>query len=235
MTLFDGNTARSRSRRIFRSFCLIAIAILGVQLGIHRSGEVRSERSQNRSGSPELLSARLAETGGSADASNKSKNDWIAGKVVKVSDGDTVQVLEESEGKSVLHKIRLAGIDAPEKSQPFGSRARQALAELVAGKLVQVEVLSKDRYGRLVGRIWVGKEEVNSKMVSAGWAWYYRQFRKTLPEEMQDQLEEFETLAKEKKRGLWTDSQPTAPWEFRKEGKLAKKNAKQRRNVAEAE
>ena len=82
----------------------------------------------------------------------------ITGKVVKIADGDTLTVLD---GANAQHKIRLAGIDAPEKGQPFGTKAREALADRVFGQTVRVEVIDVDRYRREVGRIYLGDRFIN--------------------------------------------------------------------------
>jgi endonuclease YncB( thermonuclease family) len=89
---------------------------------------------------------------------------------VKIADGDTLTILDASNEQ---HKIRLAGIDAPEKGQPFGTKAREALAGKVFGQAVRVEVIDVDRYRREVGRIYLGERFVNMEMVRDGFAWRY--------------------------------------------------------------
>lgn len=94
----------------------------------------------------------------------------IAGKVIGVSDGDTITVLDSS-NKS--HKIRLYGIDAPEKKQRYGQRSKRALSDLVYLKKVRVLVNNRDRYGRVVGTIKIRHTDINRAMVKAGHAWAY--------------------------------------------------------------
>lgn len=128
-------------------------------------------------------------------------------RVVRVSDGDTFVGLD-SENRQV--KVRLHGIDAPESRQPFGTVARKALADLIAEKVVSVEEIDKDRYGRVVGRVTIGGKLVNAEVVQAGLAWRYVQF---------DRRNEFGGLeddARRQRRGLWADAHPIAPWEWRK-------------------
>jgi endonuclease YncB( thermonuclease family) len=96
----------------------------------------------------------------------------ITGKVVAIADGDTLTVLDDAK---VQHKIRLAGIDAPEKRQAFGTKAREALAAKVFGKAVRIDVIDVDRYRREVGRIYLGDRFVNMEMVRDGFAWRYVQ------------------------------------------------------------
>lgn len=96
------------------------------------------------------------------------------GKVVGVSDGDTVTVLMS--GRPV--KVRLAEIDAPEKRQPFGERSKQSLSDLVYGKQVKVNQQDLDRYGRIVGRVYVESIDVNVEQIKRGMAWIYRQYNR---------------------------------------------------------
>jgi endonuclease YncB( thermonuclease family) len=99
----------------------------------------------------------------------------IAGRVVGVMDGDTVEVLDA--GKA-LHRIRLGGIDAPEKAQPFGQRSKEHLSSLVFGKQVLVETGKTDRYSRTIGKIIVNGVDANLSQINAGMAWHYRQYEK---------------------------------------------------------
>jgi endonuclease YncB( thermonuclease family) len=131
----------------------------------------------------------------------------LSGRVVKIADGDTLTVLDKTNRQ---HKIRLAGIDAPEKSQAFGARAREALAAKVFGRDVRVEVIDTDRYGREVGRIFLSRHYINAEMVREGFAWRYTQW---------DRAGEFsaaEAEARRYRRGLWAGRNPVPPWEFRK-------------------
>ena len=94
----------------------------------------------------------------------------LSGKVVGITDGDTLTLLVDQN----QYKIRLAEIDTPEKGQPWGSRATQALAEKVFKAEISVEVVDVDRYGRTVGRIWLGERDINRELVAEGHAWVYR-------------------------------------------------------------
>jgi len=97
----------------------------------------------------------------------------ITGKVVGVADGDTLAVLDNAMTK---HKILLAGSDAPEKGQPFGTKTREALSSKVFGQAVRVDVIDIDRYQREVGRIDQGEHDVNAELVGEGFAWWYFRF-----------------------------------------------------------
>ena len=138
--------------------------------------------------------------------------DVIKGRVVRVSDGDTIVVLD---AKKVQHKIRLAGIDAPESKQAFGQVSKQGLADLVANKTVTVETNKKDRYGRLVGKVLVGNQDVCLSQLELGLAWFYRQYQNELSDADRKLYEDAEATAKDLKLGLWRDPAPVPPWEFR--------------------
>ena len=133
----------------------------------------------------------------------------LSGKVVGITDSDTLTLLMDS----TQHKIRLAEIDTPEKGQDWGNRARQALAEKVFQKNVRVDVSDTDRYGRLIGKIWLGDRDINREMVREGHAWVYRQYM------TDDSLLEDEAAAKEQGIGLWGIAGPVAPWEWRRGGR----------------
>ncbi len=130
----------------------------------------------------------------------------LSGKVVSVADGDTLTVLVDR--KQV--KVRLEGIDAPERSQAFGAKSKDALTELVAGKVVTVHKTGEDRYGRTLARVHLDSEEINSLMVARGFAWHYKQYSKDKT------LAELEDKARSERVGLWADARPVPPWEFRR-------------------
>lgn len=129
------------------------------------------------------------------------------GKVVGVIDGDTIEVMNE--GKAV--RIRLNGIDCPEKSQAFGTRAKQYASELLFQKQVRVEAKGQDRYGRTIADIYLPDGTwVNKKLVEVGLAWHYKQYSTN------QELANAEVAARDNKIGLWSDPAPIAPWLFRK-------------------
>ncbi|MDP3211912.1 thermonuclease family protein [Methylotenera sp.] len=132
----------------------------------------------------------------------------ITGRVVGVSDGDTLTILDQS---NTQFKIRLAAIDAPEKAQPFGQRGKQKLSDLCFGKSANVQVISTDRYGRSVGEVDCAGVNANEVMVQSGLAWVYRKYDKGY-----GHLYGLEDDARNARRGLWADDNPTPPWEWRK-------------------
>ncbi len=138
----------------------------------------------------------------------------ITGRVVRVADGDTVSVLDRN---NTQYKIRLHGIDTPERQQRYGKKAWDALSDMVAGKTVGVVVLGKDSYGRTDGTIYLGEQNINLAMVAAGHAWWYRYYA---PDE--HPLQAAEEAARAKKLGLWAQPDPIPPWDWRRQQKYGK-------------
>jgi endonuclease YncB( thermonuclease family) len=133
----------------------------------------------------------------------------LTGKVVGVADGDTIRVLDDN---NVQHRIRLASIDAPEKKQEFGSVAKTRMSELVFGKIVDVQEDVVDRYGRTVGLVTVNGLNVNAEMVKEGLAWVYVSY----VNKRDRWFITLEQTARANQIGLWSHSDPTPPWQFRK-------------------
>ena len=130
----------------------------------------------------------------------------FSGRVVGVVDGDTITVLVGFEPK----RVRLAGIDAPEKGQAFGQRAKQATSRLVFGRTVRVVARGEDRYGRTLGDVRLPDgSSLNERLVEEGWAWHYARYSKG------QRLAELEATARRSRRGLWVDPRALPPWEFR--------------------
>lgn len=130
----------------------------------------------------------------------------IVGKVVGVADGDTITVFDESK---MQHKIRLDGIDAPESHQAFGTKAKQALSGKVFDKNVTVKWAEKDKYGRVLGDVYVGDHFINQELVDDGWAWHFKKYSTSA------ELADSEVRARKASLGLWADKSPVAPWDFR--------------------
>lgn len=131
----------------------------------------------------------------------------FTGRVVGITDGDTVRVLRDG----VAVKIRLHGIDAPESGQPFGTKSKTFLSSAIAGKTVTVIEHDTDRYGRTIGEIICDEANINHGSVDAGMAWWYRQYAKD-----DSELAAAEQRAKAGGRGLWADPKPIPPWEWRR-------------------
>ncbi|ECD7530905.1 micrococcal nuclease [Salmonella enterica subsp. enterica serovar Enteritidis] len=130
----------------------------------------------------------------------------IQGKVIRVLDGDTIEVLQDK--KPV--RVRLSNIDAPEKKQAYGSWSTNKLKSLIAGQPVTVMYTKTDRYGRVLGRVYTANgTESNRLMVQSGAAWVYEIYNTDAS------LPPLQREAQEQKRGLWADNKPLSPWEWR--------------------
>ncbi len=140
--------------------------------------------------------------------------DTLVGKVVAIADGDTVTVLDRDNRQ---HRIRLAGIDAPERRQPYYQPSRQHLAKLAFGRHVTVEWHKTDRYKRIVGNVLVAGEDVGLSQVRAGLAWWYRDYAREQSSEDRRRYEAAENEARSQRRGLWQEPFPTEPKRFRRE------------------
>lgn len=134
----------------------------------------------------------------------------FTGRVVGVTDGDTIKVLHAHQSETV----RLLGVDAPEKRQAYGDRARQFTAELAFDRSVTVRSSGRDRNGRLLGEVLLPDgRSLNQELVRAGYAWWFRKYSSDI------RLARLEEEARQDRRGLWADAAPTAPWEYRISGR----------------
>jgi len=137
----------------------------------------------------------------------------LGGRVVSVHDGDTLTVLVSQ--KQI--KVRLLDIDAPESKQPFGTRSRQSLGEICAGKPAQVDDRGEDRYGRTLGRVSCAGVDANAEQVRRAMAWVYERYApKDSP------LYKLQREARLDRRGLWAQDSPVPPWEWRERRRSAR-------------
>jgi len=136
------------------------------------------------------------------------------GKVIAIIDGDTIEVLHNK----TTERIRLNGIDCPEKRQAFGTRAKQATSSLGFGQMVTVHRTGKDRFGRTLATIILSDgRNLNHELVKEGWCWWYRKYAPDYAT-----LQALEAEARQAKKGLWVDDNPVPPWAWRKQGKRSR-------------
>lgn len=156
------------------------------------------------------------------------QSETLSGCVVSVADGDTLTVLDTNKQQ---HKIRLSGIDAPEKTQPFGERSKQNLAKMVFNKDVSVVGDKHDRYGRIVGKVMLQPAkcptcpktlDAGHAQITAGLAWWYRKYAKEQSHQDRGSYESDEQEARARRIGLWRDAKPVPPWEWRKSQRQGK-------------
>ena len=143
--------------------------------------------------------------------------------MVGVSDGDTVTVLD---ALHIQHRIRLAGIDAPEKAQPYGDASKRHLSSMVFGKLVRVEYEKHDRYGRIVGKIMKDGHDASLEQLRVGLAWHYKQYQREQSSQDRGAYAEIEQEARQAQIGLWRDSAAVPPWTWRMELRAKRANVR---------
>lgn len=130
-----------------------------------------------------------------------------SGRVVKIVDGDTYDILINGEQL----RIRMDGIDAPERGQPYSKISKEYLGRLCDGETIRLEIKSKDRFGRTVAKSWVsGNRELGAEMIRAGMAWHFKKYSDDI------RLGVLEQQARREHVGLWSDPNPIAPWDYRK-------------------
>ena len=141
-----------------------------------------------------------------------SQADVTKGRVVRIVDGDTIVV----EGQGIRQKVRLSAIDTPERDQPWGDSATREMRRLVAGKDVSVHWYKTDRWDRLIGNVLVDGEDAGLLMIERGMAWHFKRYADEQTPADRDAYSAAERAAQGARRGLWSDPEPTPPWEWRK-------------------
>ncbi len=141
------------------------------------------------------------------------------GVVVKVLDGDSLKVRREGQ----IYEIRLYGIDTPEYRQPFSNKAKQFTKKLAYRQMVTIEEKDVDRYGRIVALVTTGGKLVNRELVREGLAWYYPRYCRAQP--VCSELKSLEQKARKQGKGLWRDTHPISPWEWKHSKKKGSENS----------
>jgi endonuclease YncB( thermonuclease family) len=142
----------------------------------------------------------------------------LGGRVIAVADGDTITLLDADR---LQHRIRLDGIDAPEKAQPFGDRSRQSLRELAHDHAAVAHCPKTDKYGRRVCRVLIDGKDVGLEQVRRGMAWHFKRYENEQAPSDRHAYAEAEDGARAERRGLWRDANPQSPWAFRAQKRQA--------------
>jgi len=137
----------------------------------------------------------------------------LEGRVTRVADGDTLDLLDDAKG---THRIRLLGIDAPEGGQPYGKVARQVLLDKAIQRRVKVVGQSRDRYGRIVGKVLLEGQDLNLALVREGLAWHYKHYANDQFPGDARLYAQAEDHARQTRKGLWSHGEPLAPWVWRR-------------------
>ena len=218
------NKSKRLSKRIFKIVLSIVGIVVGLTLGLNvkvlgkvfkidtKYINVLNDTIKEKIENTNKISFKKNENDENEIEINKS-NEKIKYKVIKVSDGDTISVkkLKNNVLDGDLIKIRLYGVDAPEKDQDFGYESKKALMNYVSNKTIEIDIKSKDRYGRSVGILYVDGRNINEELLRDGYVWYYEQYDKN--NERSRLLQE---NAMKNKLGLFSKKGYIEPWKFRK-------------------
>jgi endonuclease YncB( thermonuclease family) len=146
-------------------------------------------------------------------ACTQASAETFEGLIVAVTDGDTITPLDSGRRQ---HKVRIAGIDAPEKAQPFGQRAKENLSRMAYGKAATAECYKVDRYNRQICTVFVSGKDVGLAQLDAGLAWWFSRYSNEQPPRQRAEYESAEDRAAADRLGLWQDEAPLPPWQWRK-------------------
>ena len=138
----------------------------------------------------------------------------LAGRIVGISDGDTVTLLDVNK---VQHRIRIAGIDAPEKKQAFGTRSKSSLSDMAFNRAVEADCRKADRYQRQVCVVYVNGKDIGLEQIRTGMAWWYREYSKEQTLHERREYEQAESQAQRRQLGIWSHSNPVPPWQWRRD------------------
>ena len=218
------NKSKRLSKRIFKIVLSIVGIVVGLTLGLNVKvlGKVFKVNTKYINVLNDTIKEKIENTNKISFEKNENdeneieinkSNEKIKYKVIKVSDGDTISVKRLKNGvlDGDLIKVRLYGVDAPEKDQDFGYESKKALINYVADKTIEIDIKSKDRYGRSVGILYVDGRNINEELLRDGYVWYYEQYDKN--NERSRLLQE---NAMKNKLGLFSKKGYIEPWKFRK-------------------
>lgn len=218
------NKSKRLSKRIFKIVLSIVGIVVGLTLGLNVKvlGKVFKVDTKYINALNDTIKEKIENTNKISFEKNENdeneieinkSNEKIKYKVIKVSDGDTISVkkLKNNVLDGDLIKVRLYGVDAPEKDQDFGYESKKALMNYVSNKTIEIDIKSKDRYGRSVGILYVDGRNINEELLRDGYVWYYEQYDKN--NERSRLLQE---NAMKNKLGLFSKKGYIEPWKFRK-------------------
>lgn len=211
-----GKSSKNGNEKLIAAIITVLLAIFGFAYnGVNSKSSKKRAKTTN---SKKSTAARSTKNN-SLNAKVVQNPTILKGyQAVKVSDGDTLNVQKVENGKFVgeVMKIRMFGIDAPEKTQDYGNESKQALEKLVSGKILEIEEKNRDRYGRTVAVVYADGKNINEEMVKTGNAWWYQEYDKN-----DTRMQTYQENAKKNKLGLFGKRGYIEPWNYRREKKAA--------------
>ena len=211
-----GKSSKNGNEKLIAAIITVLLAIFGFAYnGVNSKSNKKRAKTTNSKRSTVARSTK----NNSSNAKTVQNPTILKGyQAIKVSDGDTLSVQKVENGKFVgeVMKIRMFGIDAPEKTQDYGIESKQALEKLVNGKTLEIEEKNRDRYGRTVAVVYVNGKNINEEMVKNGNAWWYQEYDKK-----DTKMQAYQENAKKNKLGLFGKRGYVEPWNYRKEKKAA--------------
>lgn len=211
-----GKSSKNGNEKLIAAIITVLLAIFGFAYnGVNSKS---SEKRVKTSNSKKSTTAKSTKNNSSNAKVVQNPTILKGYQAIKVSDGDTLNVQKVENGKFAgeVMKIRMFGIDAPEKTQDYGIESKQALEKLVNGKTLEIEEKNRDRYGRTVAVVYVNGKNVNEEMVKNGNAWWYQEYDKK-----DTKMQAYQENAKKNKLGLFGKRGYVEPWNYRKEKKAA--------------
>ena len=211
-----GKSSKNGNEKLIAAIITVLLAIFGFA---YNGVNSKSSKKRAKTTNSKKSTAAKSTTNNSSNAKVVQNPTILKGyQAVKVSDGDTLNVQKVENGKFTgeVIKIRMFGIDAPEKTQDYGSESKQALEKMVNGKTLEIEEKNRDRYGRTVAVVYVNGKNVNEEMVKNGNAWWYQEYDKK-----DTKMQAYQENAKKNKLGLFGKKEYVEPWNYRKEKKAA--------------
>ena len=211
-----GKSSKNGNEKLIAAIITVLLAIFGF---VYNGANSKSSKKRAKTINSKKSTAAKSTKNNSSNAKVLQNPTILKGyQAVKVSDGDTLNVQKVENGKFVgeIVKIRMFGIDAPEKSQDYGNESKQALEKLVSGKMLEIEEKNRDRYGRTVAVVYANGKNVNEEMVKAGNAWWYQEYDKN-----DTRMQAYQENAKKNKLGLFGKRGYIEPWNYRREKKAA--------------
>ena len=211
-----GRRSKNGNKKLIAAIITVLLAIFGFA---YNGANSKSSKKRSATSHSKKNAATRSKKNNSSNAKTVQNPAILKGyQAIKVSDGDTMNVQKVENGKFAgeVIKIRMFGIDAPEKTQDYGNESKQALEKMVSGKVLEIVEKNRDRYGRTVAVVYADGKNINEEMVKTGNAWWYQEYDKN-----DARMQAYQENAKKNRLGLFGKRGYVEPWNYRREKKAA--------------